>query len=72
MSHTTLELVEALRWVGLGLVIAIPFAMAWLGRRRPERHGVAEYSVEPDVGEELRFVATDERIACDEPAREVA
>ncbi|MBT9556847.1 MAG: hypothetical protein IV100_12505 [Myxococcales bacterium] len=72
MSHTALELVEALRWVGLGLVIAVPLAMAWLGRRRPKGHGVAEYSVEADVGDELRFVAADERIACDEPAREVA
>lgn len=77
MTHTVLELVEALRWIGLGLVIAIPSAMAWLGRARPEAQRIGEYSVGPDDGDELRLVANvrlsdDERIACDEPAREVA
>lgn len=72
MTHTILELAEAFRWVGLGLVIAIPLAMAWLGRARPEAPRIAEYSVELDAGEELRLVVNkpDDRIACDE--REVA
>lgn len=71
MNHTVLELAEALRWVGLGLVIAIPLAMAWLGRARPEAERIGEYSVGPDDGDELRLV-DDERIACDERARGVA